>query len=436
MVSISGSNIRVPSLRLHKHSGNAVVTVRGRDIYCGKWGTPEAEAHYRRVIADLVASGPEVVRHHGLARPGGQRRAFVPPTARAITVSELLLAYVEFAEGYYRPPSRETEIIKNTCKAVRELFGDIQAAEFGPRQLKAVRQRWIDGGLARKYINAKVGRVIRIWKWGGEEQLVPASTWHSLKCLAGLRFGRSGAKETPPKESVPDTDFWSVVPALSAPVRAIFELLWWTGARSGEISALRTCDIIRDSEPWHYCLDKHKTAHHGHKRVIFFGPKARAVLEPFLDNDNPEKFLFSPAAAVHAQRAAAKVSSRSDVRRARSAATKRRLEAKQRLKKTGKSRPKSSRRPGERYNRHSLANALRRYCKRHNKTYFNPHRLRHTTRSRLEELVGEAAAAAVRGESFASNETTATLGHAHRSMAAKYGSPSYGLAAMTMEQYG
>lgn len=100
MVSASGSNIRVPSLRLHKASGQAVVTVRGRDIYCGRWGSPDADANYRRVIADFLASGAEVVRHHGLDRAGGRRRAFSPPTARAIGVSELVLAYLEFAEGY------------------------------------------------------------------------------------------------------------------------------------------------------------------------------------------------------------------------------------------------------------------------------------------------------------------------------------------------
>jgi len=121
MVSASRSSIRVPSLRLHKASGQAVVTVRGRDIYCGKHGTPEAAANYQRVIATLVASGPEVVRHHGVPRPGGRRPAFRPPTARPLSVAELLLAYVEHAEREYQPPSRETEIVKNACKAIREL---------------------------------------------------------------------------------------------------------------------------------------------------------------------------------------------------------------------------------------------------------------------------------------------------------------------------
>ncbi|MFM7243983.1 MAG: hypothetical protein ACKO40_07370 [Planctomycetaceae bacterium] len=135
MVSASRSSIRVPSLRLHKASGQAVVTVRGRDIYCGKHGTAEASANYRRVIASLLASGPEVIRHLGNLRPGGRRPAFRPPTARPLSVAELLLAYVEHAEREYPAPSRETEIIKSACKTARELFSDIPAAEFAIREL-------------------------------------------------------------------------------------------------------------------------------------------------------------------------------------------------------------------------------------------------------------------------------------------------------------
>lgn len=47
--SLSGSKVRVPSLRLHQASGLAVVTVRGRGIYCGRFGSPEAETTYRGV---------------------------------------------------------------------------------------------------------------------------------------------------------------------------------------------------------------------------------------------------------------------------------------------------------------------------------------------------------------------------------------------------
>ena len=40
----------VPSYRLHKATGQAVVVLRGRSYYLGKFGSPESKAEYRRVM--------------------------------------------------------------------------------------------------------------------------------------------------------------------------------------------------------------------------------------------------------------------------------------------------------------------------------------------------------------------------------------------------
>jgi hypothetical protein len=66
----------------------------------------------------------------------------VASTSR-ISVAELLAAYLDHAEGYYRRPdgSLTTEVaeIKLTIRPVRELYGYTAAVEFGPRALAAVR---------------------------------------------------------------------------------------------------------------------------------------------------------------------------------------------------------------------------------------------------------------------------------------------------------
>jgi hypothetical protein len=46
---------RVPGYRLHKASGQAVVTVRGKDHYLGKHGTAKSNAEYDRIIAEYLA---------------------------------------------------------------------------------------------------------------------------------------------------------------------------------------------------------------------------------------------------------------------------------------------------------------------------------------------------------------------------------------------
>ncbi len=46
---------RVPTYRLHKASGQAIVTLKGRTYYLGKFGTPESRIAYNRLLADWEA---------------------------------------------------------------------------------------------------------------------------------------------------------------------------------------------------------------------------------------------------------------------------------------------------------------------------------------------------------------------------------------------
>ena len=50
-------NNHIPKVRHHRASGRAVVTPDGRDVYPGPARTPEAEAEYRRVIAEHITLG-------------------------------------------------------------------------------------------------------------------------------------------------------------------------------------------------------------------------------------------------------------------------------------------------------------------------------------------------------------------------------------------
>jgi hypothetical protein len=46
-----------PSYRLHKPSGQAVVTLNYQDKYLGPHGSPESRAAYDRLIAEWLANG-------------------------------------------------------------------------------------------------------------------------------------------------------------------------------------------------------------------------------------------------------------------------------------------------------------------------------------------------------------------------------------------
>jgi hypothetical protein len=49
--------LRNPFYRRHKASGQAVVTLDERDLYLGRYGTPESRAEYDRLIAEWLGNG-------------------------------------------------------------------------------------------------------------------------------------------------------------------------------------------------------------------------------------------------------------------------------------------------------------------------------------------------------------------------------------------
>ena len=49
------SDSQAPSYRRHKQSGQAIVTLSGRDILLGKHGTKESRDAYNRITAEWLA---------------------------------------------------------------------------------------------------------------------------------------------------------------------------------------------------------------------------------------------------------------------------------------------------------------------------------------------------------------------------------------------
>jgi len=81
--------LKTPSLRLHRPSGRAVVTLAGRDHSCGPWGSKQAQREYDRLIGEWRSSG-------GVVDVGRKRD---------VTVAELVLAYRKFDDHGDRLPT-------------------------------------------------------------------------------------------------------------------------------------------------------------------------------------------------------------------------------------------------------------------------------------------------------------------------------------------
>jgi len=216
------------------------------------------------------------------------------------TINQLILAYWEFAKTYYvrdGQPTMELISLKYALQPLRRLFGSTLANKFGPKSLSAVRQDMISvQKLARSEINKRIGRIKRAFKWGVAEELIEPSVYHGLQALAGLRYGRTDARETEPIQPVADRDVDAILPFLSPQTRAMVEVQRLTGMRPGEVVLMRSADIDRGESVWVYEPSTHKNRWRGHRRLIPLGPKAQVILRHFLDRD-PNAFLFSPKEA-------------------------------------------------------------------------------------------------------------------------------------------
>lgn len=272
--------IRRPSMTLHKPTGLARVRVDGKDHYLGKWGSAEAQRAYDDLIRAWVLKHGDVSSH-------------------LLMVDELCIRFTDWAAEYYRrpdgTPTTEPGNIRVAMRSLIRLHGRTRVLDFGPLKLKEVRQAMIDAGACRTNINRNIHRIKRIFGWGVENELVPASVYQALLSVSGLRAGRSKARESEPVLPVPEGTVTDTLPFLPPVVQSMVRLQLLTGARPTEVCMIRPVDVtIGKDGVWCYRPEHHKTEHHGKERRIYIGPEGQDVLRPFLDRD-PEAFCFRPA---------------------------------------------------------------------------------------------------------------------------------------------
>jgi len=257
------------------------VTIDRKDQYLGVHGTPESRVRYNRLIDAWL-----------LGEPASDK---APELSVDLTVVELCAQYLRWASGYYvkdGKPTTEMHNVKRAIKALRESYASLPAREFSPLKLKTVRQRFVDDGLSRVNCNRFTGIVARIFRYGVENELIPADVAHGLEAVKTLAKGRSDAHETDPVLPVEEDAIDATLPYLPARCRAMVKIQLLLACRPGELVSMRPCEIDRSQAVWIYRPRTHKTMHKGKDRIIPIGPRARLLLAPWLPDD-PERFVFS-----------------------------------------------------------------------------------------------------------------------------------------------
>ncbi|HZN66087.1 MAG TPA: hypothetical protein VFB66_12400, partial [Tepidisphaeraceae bacterium] len=245
-----------PKYRRHRASGQAIVTLNGRDVYLGPYGSKASRAEYDRLTGEWLANGRCVRRE----------------SDRSLNVAALILAYWRHVQVYYPGPdgrpSGHAKRIRQVLGYLRRLYGHTPVADFGPLALRAVRQSIIEPrivtvevkdpatgkttresrqrpGVCRTTANACVHLIRRMFRWGVEHELVPASVYHALQAVEGLRQGKTTARESLPVRPVP-VEWVEAVLNNGRPSRQVagmVRLQLATGMRPGEACIIRGCDI-------------------------------------------------------------------------------------------------------------------------------------------------------------------------------------------------
>jgi len=288
---------RTPKYRRQtKASGDlAFVELNGRRHYLGRYADPKGRERYHRLIAEWTANG---------------RRVRV--TAPDLSVAELCAAFMRHAETFYRKPdgtlTGTSWNYRAATKVLDRLYGTMDVAAFTPQGLKAVREAMIRADWCRKSVNQGVNLIRSVFRWGVSEGMAPVAVHTGLTTVTALRRGRSDAREGRTIQPVPDATVDATLRYMTPTVTTMVQFQRLTGARPSEVCMMRSCDVNTEGRIWEYRPSSHKTEHHERERVVFIGPKAQAVLKPFLSRDL-QAFVFSPQASeaerherMHAER--------------------------------------------------------------------------------------------------------------------------------------
>lgn len=193
---------------------------------------------------------------------------------------ELVSAYLEHCRTYYgEGPRTTTAAVELAVKPLLELFGDVEGLDLS--QLKKVRQALLYGDLARSTINARIDKIVRLYRWAEVEQLVEPGVWQQLRTLPHLKRGRSTAREPEKRRPASDQAIQATLDRLPPLLADMVRIQYYTGCRSGSLVQAKGGEFTTEAGElvWR---PHHKTEYLGHELELPIGPRCLRILRPYL----------------------------------------------------------------------------------------------------------------------------------------------------------
>lgn len=390
--------ISVPKLGRHARTGQGRVRIDGRDYYCGIYGTDDCNTRYRALIAEYMAKGAVSEPARGARRGKSLEGPTVAMIAERYRDDWMRLRGEEFCKVQVDPA--KTRLVA--------WFGNLPAAEFGPTHLREFQRRAAEQLTVRgrritfTWLQNRLVRVVRAaFSWAACEELIHEDVSTRLNGTKLLGAGKLGLVRGKRRQLVADDVVEATLPHVASPmVRAMIQILRLTGMRPSELFRMRRAEVDQSADVWLYCPPRHKTEAHGDVRQVSIGPKAQAIIAPYLMRVGPEDLVFCPRVAVREYRDAQRAKRQSPLTPSQIA----------RGERARANEGNGLRRAGEMFTASALNRAVARACKRAGVAAWSPYRLRHTAATSIVAEFGIDVGQAVLGHR--SQETTRIYTHA------------------------
>jgi integrase len=242
--------------------------------------------------------------------------------ADGISVGELCTRWIDWIERNRCHNGKDATSLyygARQAAAALEDFWSLPAASFGSQHLTVVQEKLertpvVSRPLSpnktpkvrprnRTTINDTISRIRRLFRWAAVRNLVPEDRVAVLRLVEPLLAEQTVAPDRVGPKTVPDEIVAATLPELPAVVADLIRFQRLVGCRPGEARRLRPCDIDTASLPerqgvWLWTPYRYKTKWRKKHlpRVIAIGPKAQAILVPWLARlaRSPESHVFSP----------------------------------------------------------------------------------------------------------------------------------------------